>query len=193
MAGGVKFGWHFGDGIGLRLDALYSLQGQRYTSVNSKKDLVENNIRLQYVQVPVFISFNSNTRHAKVMFAGAVGFQGGMLVRARYYNNDQTYIPDQVLWTNVLYYPPTRKTYTKFTYGPVAEFGVDITLTYNLMANIRFRGSYQLNDSENKNATVTKIENGIPYRESFWDENRPATTQITGGILMGLTYTFTEY
>ena len=56
MAGGVKFGWHFGDGIGLRLDALYSLQGQRYTSVNSKKDLVENNIRLQYVQVPVFIS-----------------------------------------------------------------------------------------------------------------------------------------
>lgn len=193
MAGGVKFGWHFGDGIGLRLDALYSLQGQRYTSLNSKNVEVQNNIRLQYLQVPVFLSFNTNTQYAKVMFAFAVGFQGGMLMRARYFNDDETYSLDPVNDPHILYYPTTKKTYSRFTYGPVAEFGIDIKLTYNLMANVRFRGSYQLNDTENKNATVTKIENGIPYRESFWNESRPSTGQITGGILMGLTYTFTEY
>ncbi len=193
MSGGLLAGWHFGDGVGLKLNFLYSLQGQKYASINDEKENVENNIRLQYFKIPLMISFNSRTEYSKVIFSFGAGIQAGFLTRARFFNNDQSYTPDQILYANVLDYPSTFESYKKFVYGPVAEFGFDIKLTYNIMANLRLRGDYMLFDSEDKNQTITYMQNGIPYREFYWGDTRPETKQITAGILVGLTYTFTEF
>lgn len=193
MAGGLLAGWNFGDGVGLKMNFLYSLQGQKYRSLNDKNEEVENNIRLQYLKIPLMLSFNSRTQYNKVIFSFGLGFEVGFLTRARYFNNDQSYVPDPVLMANVLDYPSTWESYNTMTYGPCAEVGFDVKLTYNIMANFRLRGDYMLNDAEDKNRTITRIQNGIPYREYYWGETRPDTKQFTGGILLGLTYTFTEF
>ena len=78
-------------------------------------------------------------------------------------------------------------------YGPVAEIGVDIKLTYNVMANIHLRADYGLSDAENKDAAYKFWDFGIPEDVRYWDETRPVTNNMTAGLVFGLTYTFTTY
>jgi hypothetical protein len=194
MAAGPLFGYNFGDGIGFRLNFLYSAQGQKYTNLNSEGTLVTHTRRLNYLKVPLFLSFNTGTEFNKVILAADLGFQATMLLRARYYNDDQSYTPDEILFNpNVRDYPTDYKQYEFFGYGPTASVGVDVKLAYNVMGNIRIRGDYSLTDAENKDAAYKLYTNGIPDDVRVWDEARAVTTNITGGIMIGLTYTFTEY
>ncbi|MCB9231107.1 MAG: PorT family protein [Bacteroidia bacterium] len=192
MAAGGSAGYNFTQHFGVRTNIIYSLQGQRWQSKNALRDIVTHNQRMHYLKVPIMIGFNTNTRLSKVIFSMYGGFQAGLLVKARYYNDDQTYVPDQELYSNILDWPSEYRQHRWYDYGPVGEIGVDVKLTYNIMANVRIRADYSLVDAENKNATYRELENGIPVIKKFYSDTRPATTNMNGGILFGLTWTITE-
>lgn len=194
MSAGPSVGYHFGDGIGVKVNFIYSAEGQKYTNYNSEGTLVNHTRRLNYMKVPLFISINSGTEIHKLIFAADLGFQANFLLRARYYNDDQSYTPDEILFNpNVRDYPSSYKQYSLFNYGPVAAVGVDIKLAYNIMGNIRLRGDYTLGDVENKDAAYKLYTNGIPDDVRIWGEDRPFTRNLTGGLMLGLTYTITDY
>ncbi len=192
MAAGPSVGYHFGDGIGFKLNFIYSAEGQKYTNLNGEGTLVNHTRRLNYMKIPLFFTLNTGTEIHKVVFALDLGFQANFLMRARYYNDDQSYTPDDILFNpNVRDYPSSYKQYSLFNYGPVAGVGVDIKLAYNIMGNIRVRGDYTLGDVENKDAAYKLYVNGIPDDVRVWNETRPFTKNLTGGLMFGLTYTFT--
>lgn len=194
MAAGPMVGYNFGDGIGFKLNFIYSAEGQKFTNYNSEGTLVNHTRRLNYMKIPLFISLNTGTEYSKLIFAADLGFQVNFLMRARYYNDDQSYTPDDILFNpNVRDYPNTYKQYAIFGFGPVASVGMDIKLAYNIMGNIRFRGDYTLSDAENKNAAYKLYTAGIPDDIRIWSEGRAMTHNLTGGIMLGITYTFTEY
>lgn len=189
MAAGPSFGYNFGENVGFRMNLLYSVQGQRYENKNSDGDWVEHTRRLHYVKLPLMVGFNTGGSYSKVMFSMYAGIQGSMLTHARYYNDDQSYTPDESLYDNVTDYPSTYRQYAMFDYGPVADIGLDIKLTYNVQANIHIRGDYSLTDAERKNANYKLTEYGIPSTVPIYSTNRASTTNLTGGIAVGLTYT----
>ena len=193
MASGPSFGYNFGDGIGFRLNFLYSAQGQKYTTLNDEGTEVNHTRRLNYFKVPLFLSFNTRTDFAKVVFSFNAGFQASVLTRARYYNDDESYTPDEALFDNVTEYPTTYQRYSWLDYGPVVDFGLDIKMTYNLMANVHLRADYSLADAENKDAAFKLWTSGIPNDVRYYSETRPVTTNLTGGLSLGLTYTIGSY
>lgn len=194
MAVGPSIGYHFGDGIGLKFNFIYSAEGQKYTNFNSEGTLVNHTRRLDYMKIPLFLSFNTGTEIHKVVFAADLGFQVNFLMRARYFNDDQSYTPDEILYNpNVRDYPSSYKQYSLFNYGPVASLGMDIKLAYNIMGNVRLRGDYTLGDVENKNSAYKLYTSGIPDDVRIYDESRPITNNLTGGLMFGITYTFTAY
>lgn len=194
MSAGPSVGYNFGDGVGFKLNFVYSAEGQKFTNFNSEGTLVNHTRRLNYMKIPLFFTLNSGTEIHKVIFALDLGFQVNFLMRARYYNDDQSYTPDDILYNpNVRDYPSSYKQYSLFNYGPVAAAGVDIKLAYNIMGNIRLRGDYTLGDVENKNSAYKLYTNGIPDDVRVWSETRPITSNLTGGLMFGLTYTFTTY
>ncbi len=194
MAAGPMVGYNFGDGIGFRVNFIYSAEGQKFTNVNQEGTLVNHTRRLNYLKLPLFLSFNTGTEYSKLVFAANLGFQANFLLRARQYNDDQSYTPDEILFNpNVRDYPTSYKQYSLLNYGPVADIGVDIKLAYNVMANLHVRGDYNLSDSENKDSAYKLYTNGIPDDIRIWNEGRAVTNNLTAGIMLGLTYTFTTY
>jgi Outer membrane protein beta-barrel domain len=194
MAVGPSIGYHFGDGVGLKFNFIYSAEGQKYTNFNGEGTLVNHTRRLDYMKIPLFISLNTGTEFHKVVFAADLGFQVNFLMRARYTNDDQSYTPDEILYNpNVRDYPSSYKQYSLFNYGPVASVGADIKLAYNIMGNIRLRGDYTLQDAENKDSAYKLYTNGIPDDVRIYDQKRAITNNLTGGLMFGITYTFTTY
>lgn len=193
MAAGPSFGYNFTDGFGFRMNFLFSSQGQRYKNLNSEGTEVNHFRRLSYFKVPLFLSFNTRTDYAKLIFSANLGFQASVLTRAKYTNDDESYTPDEALLDNVTNYPTTYQRYAPFDFGPTASIGLDIKLTYNMMANIHLRGDYSLADAENKNAAYKFWSAGVPDDVRYYPESRPVTTNLTGGIMFGLTYTITSY
>lgn len=189
MAAGAIVGMNFTEGLGVRFSPLYSVQGQNYSNINAEGNKVMYYRRMHYLKAPVMIGFNTNTSIHKVAFSMYAGFQAGFLVHARAYNDDESYTPDEALMDNITDYPTTRQQFKFLDYGPCGEIGVDVKLTYNVFANFRIRGDYSLTDSENKNAAYKITENGITRAESIYPTGRAATTNITGGIQFGITYT----
>lgn len=193
MAAGPSFGYNFTDGFGFRMNFLFSSQGQRYKNINSEGTEVNHFRRLSYFKVPLFLSFNTRTDYTKLIFSANLGFQASVLTRAKYTNDDESYTPDEALLDNVTNYPTTYQRYAPFDFGPTASIGLDIKLTYNVMANIHLRGDYSLADAENKNAAYKFWSAGVPDDVRYYPESRPVTTNLTGGIMFGLTYTITSY
>ena len=193
MAFGPTFGYNFNDNFGFRLNALYSAQGQRYTSVNAREELVTHTRRINYLKTPLMVSANTGTEFRKFVFSFAAGYQAGFLIGARYYNDDQSFTPDQGLADDVTDYPTTFQRYSWIDHGPVVDFGLDIKLTYCVFANIHFRADYSISDAEDKNAAYKLWSNGVPEDVTFYPSSRSATNNLTGGLSIGLTYTFSSY
>jgi hypothetical protein len=192
MAAGPFIGYNFSDKLGFRLGFLYSVQGQKHTQVDDSVT-ISHTRKLHYLKMPLTLGFNSGTEFNKVIFFFHAGFQVGLLTKARYYNDDERYTPDQALYDNVTDYPTTYQTYKWLDYGPVLQTGVDVKLAYNIMANIHIRADYSLGDIEDKDETYRLTTNGITNVVKYWPENRAETGNITGGIMLGITYTFTPY
>lgn len=193
MAAGLMVGYNFRDGVGFRLNPIYSAQGQKHTNLNQEDSLITHTRRLNYLKVPLFISFNTGTANSKLIFVADLGLQANFLLSARYYNDDKSYRPDDILFNpNVKDYPSPYKQYAHFGFGPVASAGVGIKLGENVMANISIRGDYQLSDAENKDARYSLYTAGTPEEVKFYGADRPATHNLAAGIMLGITYTFTE-
>lgn len=192
MASGLMVGYNISDNLGARLNVVYSVQGQSYDAKNADGDWVNYNKRLHYVKVPLMLGFNTNTEFSKIIWTFHAGFQVGFLVHARHTDDDQSYTPDEALYDDIYEYPSDYAQYNAIDYGPVVETGIDIKLTYNVMANLYLRADYSLGDVEDKEAAYKQAVNGIPQTVLIYDANRPFTRHLTGGIYIGLTYTFTE-
>lgn len=194
MATGPMIGYNITDGLGFRLGFLYSVQGQKYeTFYQADSVTVTSTRKLHYLKMPLTLGFNTGTEFNKVIFFFHAGFQFSLLTHARHYDNDERYTPDELLNPNIQDYPTTYQTYNWWDYGPVLQTGIDIKLAYNVMANVHIRGDYSLVDVENKGQTYRLTTNGITNTVGFWPEGRAATQHITGGIMLGVTYTFTRY
>ena len=193
MAFGPTFGYDFNEYLGFRLQGLYSAQGQKWTSINGVDDLVTHTQRLNYIKTPLLVQFNSGLSRRKLAVVVALGYQANFLVSARYRNDDQSYTPDEALFDNVTEYPTNYQRFNWLDHGPVAQVGVNIKLTYNVVANIHVRGDYGLNDAENKNSAYKLWTFGIPEDVTFYPTDRPKTSNLTGGLVFGLTYTFSSY
>lgn len=193
MAFGPTFGYNFNDHFGFRLNALYSAQGQSYTSINANDEVVTHSRRLDYIKTPLLLSVNTGTEFRKFVFSFAAGYQANFLFRARYRNDDQSYTPDQGLFDNVTDYPTTYNRYSWLDHGPVVDFGLDIKLTYSVFANIHIRADYSLSDAEDKNSSYKLWSAGIPEDVTIYPGDRGVTNNLNGGISIGLTYTFSSY
>ena len=193
MAAGPSFGYNFSDKLGFRINALYSAQGQSYKNLNADDEVVTHTRRLNYLKTPLLLGFNTNTEFNKLVFSFAVGYQASFLISANYRNDDQSYTPDEALFDDITDYPTNYQRFSWLDHGPVVDLGLDIKLTYSVMANIHLRADYGLGDAENKNASYKFWQFGVPEDVTFYDAERGVTTNLTGGLVFGLTYTFSSY
>jgi len=193
MAFGPTFGYDFSEYIGFRIQGLYSAQGQQWENINDAGDVVLNTQRLNYLKTPLMVNYTTGTSRAKVAFSIGMGYQASFLINARYRNDDQSYTPDEALFDNITNYPTNYQRFNWLDHGPVAQIGVDIKLTYNVVANLQLRGDYSIADVENKNAAYKEWVNGIPRDVTFYDQERGTTSNLTTGLVFGLTYTFSSY
>lgn len=192
MAAGPTIGYNFTDLLGFRMNFLYSVQGQEYSNNNSLGELVNHTRRLHYLKVPLLFNFNTSTEFSKLIFTVQAGYQASVLLNARYYNDDQSYVPDPTLNPNIYEWPDEYGRYNIIDHGPVVNLGLDIKLTYNVMANIHLRADYSIRDAEDKDIGYKEVVNGIPTQRLFWDQERNTTNHLTGGLLIGITYTLTN-
>ena len=68
MATGPMVGYNFNDNLGFRMNFLYSVQGQKHTSLNGLGDEVLHTTRLHYLKLPLTVGFNTNTEYNKYIF-----------------------------------------------------------------------------------------------------------------------------
>lgn len=192
MAAGPTFGYNFNDGLGFRMNFIYSAQGQRYANINDEGTTVNHTRRLNYLKVPLMFHFNTNTSYRKIIFSAAAGFQFNLLARARYYNDDQSYTPDEALWDNVTEYPTTYQRYSWADMGPVLNLGIEVKMKYNLMANVGVRADYSITDAENKNAAYKLWTFGVPDDVTYYPDGRAKTSNMNAGLVFGFTYTISQ-
>lgn len=193
MAAGPMVGYNFSDKFGVRTNILYSAQGQRYQAENSEGTVINHVRRLNYLKTPLLVGFNTGTEFNKLVFSFHAGYQANFLINANYRNDDESYTPDEALADDITDYPTNYQRYSWFNHGPVVDFGLDIKLTYNVMANIHLRGDYTISDVENKNAAYKFWQFGTPEDVTFYPSDRGITNNLTGGLVIGLTYTFSSY
>ncbi|MEN3040516.1 MAG: outer membrane beta-barrel protein [Bacteroidia bacterium] len=212
FAGGLTLGYNFTDYVGLGLDVLYSRQGQKYKGRESNTDL-NAQTTLNYLKLPLLLRFNSDPNSA-VQFSFFMGPQLNLLMSYKEkatFSSGSTVLDVEVsgtkyvLTTNI---PPslsirseedlTAPIYTSTNFGAAVGLGVGIKLTDELLLSLHFRGDYSFGDVENKDAELPHGNHSHPYWEQkpkynsvshgSSEEKRPATSAITGGLMLGITY-----
>lgn len=195
MAYGVNFGYNFNNYLGFRVNALYAQQGGAFSALRDIENRTTFVTRLNYVKLPLMLGFNTNPTNRKIIFTMYGGMQLNFLTGASEYSSYPTLtapLPD-----NVSEYPRTIDLYEPLTYSAVGEIGLDIQLPPdNFVLNLRLRADYSFVDAENKGATYRVTENGSTSRVRYWEGVRGGITRradtyaMSGGLLIGVTYTF---
>lgn len=192
MAGGLLFGYHFNDIIGVRLNVIYSQEGGRYSARRDFSGRDNFTTRLEYLKVPLLVGFNTDPLFNKIMFSAYGGIQANLLTKASTYSSNPVYVAPMPEGAYRL--PATRDLYQWWTYSAVVDLGVDIFLTQKAVLNISFRGDLGLTDSEDKAATYLFRNGGTSGTSEYWewargDAANAETFSVNAGILFGLTYT----
>lgn len=192
MAGGLVFGYHFNDIIGVRMNLIYSQEGGRYSARRDAFFRDDFTTRLEYLKIPIMLGFNTDPLFNKVMFSAYGGVQANILTRAWTYSSNPVYIPPTPEGAYRL--PSSRDQHAFWTYSAVVDLGVDIFLTQRAVLNISFRGDVGLIDSEDKAATYLFSSGGESGAANYWDWVRGGnasaqTLSVNTGLLFGLTYT----
>ncbi len=112
---GLGAGYNFTKNLGVGADALYSLQGQRYT-LNNVKFYQKND----YIKVPVYFSYNSDASKA-VSFIGKVGPQVSFLTNSKLDDNNGNKINGD-----------TKNRYKDVTFGGMVSAGAQYKLQSDL-------------------------------------------------------------
>ncbi|MEN3040515.1 MAG: porin family protein [Bacteroidia bacterium] len=217
FAGGLTVGYNFMDNLGVGLDVLYSRQGQKYKGEfpNAPEIKLTAQTTLNYLKLPIFLRFNSDP-NSTVQFSFLLGPQANLLLsykdKATIKGEGNSFDSEASGTTFTVNFtspsePPSRfdakltaPIYTSFSLAAALGLGVDIRLSEQLLLNVHFRGDYTFGDAENKKTEVLfngeseKYWTNRQHKYDLFSDNpnppsRPSTTPITGGVMVGLTYT----
>jgi hypothetical protein len=155
---GIGAGYNFTDNVGVAIDGLYSMQGQKYELSGN-----EYNQKVNYIKVPVYFTYNSNP--AKVIsFSGKIGPQVSFLSTSKLTDNDGKDVADD-----------TNDHYEKATFGGAAEAGIQIKLQSDLFLTTGVRFDVDFTNAEDKDFTS-------------YPAGRAKTYNMTSGLEVGLKY-----
>jgi len=138
---GIFLGFNFSDNFGLQGEAIYSTLNQKYT-----EDDVEKEIKVEYINIPLLLSFNTG-KLKPVNFNVVAGPQIGISVGSELFTSDGG-DPDNEAVLSV------KKGDLGFAYGAGFDFGLNAARTFRL--GLGFRGVYGLidiSDNSNNNST----------------------------------------
>jgi hypothetical protein len=155
---GVGAGYNFTSKYGVGIDALYSLQGQRY-----KINGIETNQRVDYIKIPVYFSYTANPSKP-VSFIGKIGPQISILTDSKLTDkNGHTLKSD------------TKDLYKNVTFGGMAAVGVQFKLDKNLFLTTMARFDYDFMNAED-------------HSNAYYQQVRAKTYNMTTGLEVGLKY-----
>ena len=129
---GIGGGYNFTENIGMAIDGLYSMQGQKY-----KLSGQEYNQKVNYLKVPVYFTYNSNSEKL-ISFSGKIGPQVSFLTTSKLTNDDNKDVVDD---TNDRYEP---------TFGGAAVAGIQIRLQRYLFLTTGIRFDVDFTNAEDK-------------------------------------------
>lgn len=187
MSGGISLGYHFEDNLGVHVNLLYSAQGQDHTYKNRLQDTVRHQLRQYFIKVPVLFKYTTDPE-LKYAFTVEAGPQFNFLMGVKERNNDRAYQYEQVPFVYKTNVPSRYETFNSFLLGAALRTGIDVKLRYNMKMNTRLWVDYAFTDAENKNATYDLTTQGVTTTVNYYPQNRPKTTNITAGLLIGITY-----
>ncbi len=207
VAAGIGGGYAFTEHLGVMADLLYSSQGQAHSYdaiVGTETFRFTDEIRLRYLKIPVMFRLSTNTER-KTAFTFQVGPQLSYLVSVKQYVGNTNYphnnqLPRDPEGEPDFYNVPDRyNTYETLVFDVAGGIGVEVKLRYNLKMHLQFRADYSLSDTENKEASYDVYQNGqvtnvkfydSPYTYPHYTGNRPKSSNLTGGLLLGFSYVF---
>lgn len=155
---GVGAGYNFDKYLGVGVDVLYSLQGQKY-DLNS----IEYKQKVNYVKVPVYFTYNSDASKI-VSFIGKVGPQVSFLTDAKLTDNNSGKTLDD-----------TKDRYKTTAFGGAAVAGVQFKVQPQLYITTAARFDYDFTNAEDKNYVS-------------YTAGRAKTYNSTAGLEVGLKY-----
>ena len=161
VAFGIGAAYNFNDNLGLSLDALYSIEGDKYeiTQAGVKSELLN---KYQYIKLPLQFAYNTDPSKS-VMFRGKVGRAFNFLTGASIENWDG----DEILDDN-------KDSYESFVLGVALNLGVGFSLSDALSLDAGIRADYALTDAISEDAQASDAESSFPF---------------TSGLEIGLRYT----
>jgi len=155
---GVGAGYNFDKYLGVGVDVLYSLQGQKY-DLNS----IEYKQKINYVKVPVYFTYNSDASKI-VSFIGKVGPQVSFLTDAKLTDNNSGKTLDD-----------TKDRYKTTAFGGAAVAGIQFKVQPQLYVTTAARFDYDFTNAEDKNYVS-------------YTAGRAKTYNSTAGLEVGLKY-----
>jgi len=158
---GIGAGYNFTPSLGVGIDAVYSLQGQKYKFLGAGMGR-EINQKLNYVKVPVYFTYTYNP-DKPVSFIGKVGPQVSFLTSSKLTDNN-----GNTLKSN------TKDHFKDVTYGGMAAAGVQFKLDKRMYLTTMARFDYDFTNAEDKN-------------DAFYP-GRAKTYNMTAGLEVGLKY-----
>lgn len=157
---GVGTGYNFTNNLGIGLDVLYSLQGQKYEVAG-----IEAIQKLNYLKIPLMFTYNTNPA-SKIVFNAKLGPQIGIRTSSKITDGDHN---DIIADANSIY--------SSTDFGAVAGAGVRFSLTKKLSLDAGLRFDYAFTNAEDEDY-------------AFYKPGRAVTNNMTGGVEIGLRYHF---
>ena len=157
---GIGAGYDFTKNIGVAIDGLYSIQGQKYTL--GGKEYYQ---KVNYIKVPVYFTYNTGPARL-ISFSGKVGPQVSFLSTSKLtYNNGK----DSLNNTNAYF--------EDATFGGAAEAGMQFRIDRNLflVAGVRFDVDFS---------------DAMHNDYALYPGGKAKTYNMTGGLEVGLKYNF---
>jgi Outer membrane protein beta-barrel domain len=155
---GIGAGYNFTPKLGIGLDVLYSLQGQRSEIIGK-----EINQRVHYVKIPAYFVYNNNPSKP-VSFVGKIGPQVSILTGSKLTDDN-----GNTLKSN------TKDLYNNITFGGMLAAGAQFKLNRKLFLTTMARFDYDFTNAE---------DDSFPY----YPAGRDKTYNMTTGLELGLKY-----
>ena len=155
---GVGAAYNFTPKLGVGLDVLYSLQGQRY-ELNG----AEYYQKADYVKIPLMFTYNTNPLK-QISFVGKIGPQLSILTRSKLTDDDGHDLIDD-----------NKEKYQSTTFGAMALAGVQYRLNPRIFLTTGIRFDYDFSNSEDDN-------------HPSYSRGRADTYNSTVGLEVGLKY-----
>ena len=173
---GISGQYGFTKNMGIGLNALYSIQGQRF-----KLSGIERTKQIEYLKIPLIFTYNYEF-NSDIKFIGKIGPQLGVLTNAKLIDKDG----DAIVGNH-------KEAYEDYDFEGVLYAGIGYKINDNVFIDASLRFDYGFTDAENKNYTKN-INN--PYEliqtngYSTNTNSRKIANNITSGLSFGIRYVF---